>query len=328
MKMFNKVLLTSIAALGLVLSAATASAGYPEKPIQVIVPYGAGGDSDLTTRIVADAVEDELGVPVIVVNKPGGGSVVGTSFVENSKPDGYTLVNIGLGNMFVAPHFRKSSFSYPKSWDVIGQVTSAPFLIVAAGDSKMSTLADVANEAAAKKAAGKSLTLATWAGSGEVLAGIVAAADTPKKKPFEFKFVKGNSAAEAAQSVLGGHVDLAFVSVPAARDHIKTGKLKVIAMNQPIPGLEDVPTFKDSGIDANIEGWAGFAAPKGVSEEVVTTWVKALDKAMAKPEVLEKLRNIGVVPNYQNVEQQSWLDALAATNEAMKDAAAKAQAAK
>ncbi len=328
MKIINKLLFTSIAALGLSLSVGTANAAYPEKPIQVVVPYGAGGDSDLSTRIVADAVEKELGVPVVVVNKPGGGGVVGTSFVANSKSDGYTLINIGLGNMFVAPHFRNAAFNYPDSWSVMGQISSAPFMIAVAGDSKMNSLSDVATEAAARKAAGKDLTLATWAGSGEVLAGIVASADTPQKKPFEFKFIKGNSAAEAAQALLGGHVDLAFVSVPAVRDHIKSGKLKVIAINQKIPGFEDAPTFKDSGINANIEGWAGFAAPKGVTDEVVTTWIKALDKAMARPEVLEKLRNIGVVPNYQNAQQQAWLDSLAATNDAMKAAAEKAKAAK
>src|SRR5690625_5660407 len=80
---------------------------YPNKPIQVIVPYSAGGDSDLTTRIWADAVEKEIGSPIVVVNRPGGSGVVGTAFVANAKKDGYTLVNAGLGNVQVVPNFSQ-----------------------------------------------------------------------------------------------------------------------------------------------------------------------------------------------------------------------------
>src|SRR5690625_7083239 len=108
MKTYKNLLAGIIGALSITLAADSAMAEYPNKPIQVIVPYGAGGDSDLTTRIWADAVEKEIGSPIVVVNRPGGSGVVGTAFVANAKKDGYTLVNAGLGNVQVVPNFSQT----------------------------------------------------------------------------------------------------------------------------------------------------------------------------------------------------------------------------
>jgi len=110
--------------------AATASAGgYPSKPINVIVPWGAGGDSDLTTRVWADAMEKELGVPVVVINKAGGGGVIGTTFVVNSKPDGYTLINAGLSNVLVTPNFSDVPYDF-NSFTPIVKFTAVPAGII------------------------------------------------------------------------------------------------------------------------------------------------------------------------------------------------------
>src|SRR5690625_2547189 len=108
MSSYKKSVLGVLGAAAFMLAAGPAMADYPDKPIQVIVPYSAGGDSDLTARIWADAVEKEIGSPIVVVNRPGGSGVVGTAFVANAKKDGYTLVNAGLGNVQVVPNFSQT----------------------------------------------------------------------------------------------------------------------------------------------------------------------------------------------------------------------------
>ncbi len=114
---------------------------YPKKPINVIVPWGAGGDSDLTTRVWADAMEKELGTPVVVINKAGGGGVIGTTFVANSKKDGYTLINAGLSNVLVTPNFSKTPYSFDSFVPVV-KFTAVPLGILVAKDSEFKTFDD------------------------------------------------------------------------------------------------------------------------------------------------------------------------------------------
>lgn len=143
MKIAKKSLLAIMGALAIGASAESALADYPNKPIKVIVPYGAGGDSDLTTRIWADAVEEELGVPIVVVNKTGGGGVVATGIAAASKNDGYTLVNGGLSTMLVSPNFTTTPYDLD-SFDPVIKMTSLPFAVVVSKDSPYQTFEDFA----------------------------------------------------------------------------------------------------------------------------------------------------------------------------------------
>jgi len=314
MKTFNKPITTLMSVLALSLVSASAFAAYPDKPIKVIVTYGAGGDSDLTTRVWADAVEKELGVPVVVINKAGGGGVVGTSFVANSKKDGYTLINAGLGNMLVTPNFSKTPYDFSSFVPVV-KMTAVPLAVVVAKDSPYKTFDDFVKAAKSKR-----ITQGSWgaASSGTILANIIAdqAGYTPK-------FVHGGTTAESMVSVVGGHIDSAVSFPPAFGPHVKAGRARALVMNQKMDAYPDVPTFADYNIKGNFEGWSGVFAPKGVPQEVSDALIAATTKVMKDPKVLQAYANMGAVVDFRNGTQKDWLDSLQVTYDIMKDAASK-----
>ncbi|MFT5706189.1 MAG: tripartite-type tricarboxylate transporter receptor subunit TctC [Oceanospirillaceae bacterium] len=312
MKLFNTKVTTLISAIGICLASSAAIAGYPDKPIKIIVPYGAGGDSDLTTRVWADAVEKELGVPVIVINKKGAGGIVGTSFVANSKKDGYTLINAGLGNMLVTPNFSKTPYSF-NSFTPILKMTAVPLGVVVAKDSPYKTFPEFIAGAKANR-----LTQGSWgaASSGTILANIIAdqAGYTPK-------YVHGNTTAESMVSVIGGHIDSAVSFPPAFGPHVKADRARVLVMNQKMDLYPGVPTFAEFGIKGSFEGWSGIFAPKGVPQEVVDKLIAATTKAMKDPKVLKAYANMGAIVDFRNGEK--WIADMTETSQIMKEAAAK-----
>lgn len=308
MKLINKILTISTVVMGLV--ATPAFADYPNKPIKIIVPYGAGGDSDLSTRIWADAVEKELGQPVVVLNKPGAGAVIGTSFVANSKKDGYTLINAGLGNMLVTPNFTKAPYSFD-SFEPILKLTSVPLAIVVSSDSPYQTFDDF-KDAASKK----TITQGAWgaSSSGSILADIIAS-----QSGYTPKLVHAKSTAESMAAVVGGHINSAVSFPPAFGPHVKAGKARILVMNQKMADYPGVPTFSDYGIKGEFEGWAGVFAPKGVPKEVVDRLLEATKKVMVKPEVIQAYKNIGANIDFRYGDQ--WIKDMRATSVVMKKAA-------
>lgn len=312
MKRFNKKWVTLISAVSFCAVSGAALADYPEKPIKVIVPYGAGGDSDLTTRVWADAVEKELGVPVIVINKKGAGGVLGTSFVANAKNDGYTLINAGLGNMLVTPNFSKTPYNFD-SFEPVLKMTAVPLAVVVAKDSPYKTFPDFIT--AAK---GKTLTQGSWgaASSGTILANIIAdqAGYTPK-------YVHGNTTAESMVSVVGGHIDSAVSFPPAFGPHVKADRARALVINQKMDAFPGVPTFADYGIKGSFEGWSGVFAPKGTPQEVVDKLLAATKVAMKDPKVLQAYANMGAAVDFRYGDK--WVSDMKVTYQIMKDAAAK-----
>ena len=309
---WNKAFTSIAAILAISLVTVSAQAEYPKKPINVIVPWGAGGDSDLTTRVWADAMEKELGTPVVVINKAGGGGVIGTTFVANAKKDGYTLINAGLSNVLVTPNFSKTPYSFD-SFVPIVKFTAVPLGILVAKDSEFKTFDDFI--AAAKS---KRVTQGSWgaASSGTILANIIAdqAGYTPK-------FVHANTTAESMVSVIGGHIDSAVSFPPAFGPHIKSDRARALVMNSKMDAFPGVPTFADYGIKGSFEGWSGIFAPEGVPEEVVTTLVEATKKVMKDPKVLKAFENMGAVVDFRYGED--WLKDLKETYDIMGEAAAK-----
>ena len=309
---FGKSLVTAAAALAVALNAGSALAEYPEKPINVIVPWGAGGDSDLTTRIWADAMEKELGTPVVVINKAGGGGVIGTTSAANAKKDGYTLVNAGLSNVLVTPNFSSTPYDFD-SFQPIVKLSSVPLAVVVPADSPYKTF----EEFVAGAKAG-TVTQGSWgaASSGTVLANIIA-----DQAGYEPKYVHANTTAESMVQVIGGHIDSAVSFPPAFGPHVESGRARVLAINTKMDAYPDAPTFADLGIKGNLEGWSGIFAPKGVPEEVVQKLIAASTKVMEDPKVRQAFENMGATVDYRHGDE--WVQDMMATYDIMKDAAAK-----
>lgn len=310
----KKTLSTMMTAMAVTVSAGAAMAEYPEKPITVIVPYGAGGDSDLTTRVWADAMEKLLGVPVIVINKAGGGGVVGTAFVSAAKNDGYTLINAGLGNMLVTPNFSETPYTFD-SFTPIVKMTAVPLAVVVAEDSPYKSFEDFIAGAKAGR-----VTQGSWgaASSGTTLGQIIA-----DQSGYEVKYVHGNTTAESMVSVVGGHIDSAVSFPPAFGPHVKAGNARILVMNQKMDDYPGVPTFADFGIKGSFEGWSGVFAPAGVPDEVVDKLVSATAEALQDPAVLKAYANMGALVDYR--EGDEWITSMRATSDVMKDAAEKAK---
>lgn len=311
-------LITLVAVAATLCVAASAGAGtYPDKPINVIVPWGAGGDSDLTTRVWADAMEKELGVPVVVINKAGGGGVIGTTFVVNSKPDGYTLINAGLSNVLVTPNFSEVPYDF-NSFTPIVKFTAVPVGIIVKKDAPYKSFDDFISAAKAQK-----ITMGSWgaASSGTILAKIIA-----NQAGFTPKFVHANTTANSMVSVVGGHIDSAISFPPAFGPHVKSGRARALAINASMTDYPGVPTFADYGIKGSFEGWSGVFAPKGVSQEVVARLVNATQNIMKDPKVLKAYANMGALVDLRHGED--WINDLLETYGIMKEAAAKMKAGK
>ena len=313
MKLFGKSFMIVAVTLAMTLMAMSAFAEYPTKPITVIVPYGPGGDSDLSTRVWADAVEKELGVPVVVINKAGGSGVVGTTFVANAKPDGYTLMNAGLGTVQVSPYFSKTPYTFD-SFTPIVKMTAVPLGVVVPVDSKFKTYDDYI---AAAKAAPNKITTGSWgaASSGTIMASIIA-----NQLGYQPKFVHASGGALSMVSLVGGHINAAVSFPPIFGPHIKSGKARLLVLNKKMDAYPNVPTYADYGVKGSFEGWAGIFAPKGVPAEVVEKLVKVTAKVMKDPKVLKAYQNMNALVDFRHGPE--WIADMKATNDGMKQAAA------
>jgi tripartite-type tricarboxylate transporter receptor subunit TctC len=294
MKNSKKSLLTLIGAFALSVSASSVFAEYPDKPIQVIVPWGAGGDSDLTTRIWADAVEKELGVPIVVINKAGGGGIVGTSIASRAKNDGYTLMNAGLSTVLVSPNFSKTPYDLD-SFSPIIKMTSLPFALVVSKDSPYQNFKDFVTAAKAKS---KTIGSFGAASSGTILAKIIA--DQAGYAP---RYVHASSTAESMTSLVGGHIDAAISLPPAFGPHVKADRATILAVNQKMEQYPNAPTFSEFGIKGSFEGWSGIFAPKGVPQEVVDKLIAVTAKIMKDPQVIKSYQNMGALVDFRHGPQ-------------------------
>lgn len=267
---------------------------YPSKPIQVVVGYGTGGASDLLARIVADKVAKKIGQSMVVVNRPGANSIVGTEFVARAAPDGYTLI-LGSSGLTVNPNFYENITYDPiKDFEPITLFATLPMVLVVNPAVPVTSMRDLV--ALAKARPGKFNFASAGNGSAPHLAGemlkIMAGIDMVHV-PY-----KGNG--QAATDVMGGQIPFMFSPAAAIIQHVKSGRLKAIAVgaNQRLEGLPDVPTTSESGYE-NFEvsaSWIGYLAPAGTPKKIVSLLHKELTETLSDPDVKEKLTSFGSIP--------------------------------
>lgn len=269
--------LALILAAAAVLPAGAAFADYPDRPITLIVPWGAGGGSDATARIVAQLLEEKLGQPINVVNRAGGGSVIGHTEIARAKPDGYTLGNVTTElSMF---HWLGQSQLSHQDYTPIGLYNADFGGIFVAANSPHETLQDLVD--AIRKNAGA--IPAGGANQGGVnhlaYAALVAAADGDRAF-----WVPSEGAAPALQLLTSGAIQAAIVQFPEAQALIQAGEIRPLATlatardaNHP-----DVPTVAEaSDVAVSISGWRGLAGPQGMPPEIVDTLAAALEEIVA-----------------------------------------------
>jgi tripartite-type tricarboxylate transporter receptor subunit TctC len=272
--------------------APAALAQYPNRPITLIVPWGAGGGTDATARILATMMERELGVPVSVVNRTGGSGVVGHSAIATAQPDGYTIgmLTVEISMM----HWQGLTELAPKSYTPLALMNEDPPGIQVSSTSPYKTVKELAD---AIKAAPVGKFKASGTGQGGIwhlaLVGWMQAMGLPAN---QVAWVPSNGAAPAMQDLAAGGLDLTTCSVPEARAIIEAGKARSLAIMAPArnPAFPNVPTLKEAmGIDYSTGAWRGIAGPKGLPADVAAKLTASLKKVYDSKEFKDFMSNRG-----------------------------------
>lgn len=289
------VLLGTVAAVALSLFTAAAQAAWPERPVTLIVPWGAGGGTDATARIIGSLLEKELGQPINVVNRTGGSGVVGHQAIAAAPPDGYTigLITVEISMM----HWQGLTDLSGASYTPIGLVNFDPAGLQVRADAPYKTANDLIT--AIKANPGKFKASGTGQGGIWHLA-IAGMLKDLKVDPASVPWVPSNGAAPGLQDLVAGGVEVVPCSLPEARSLIDAGKVKSLAiMNDAPSGLfPNVPTLKSAtGSDWKLGAWRGIAAPKNLAPEAHDKLVAAIRKIAASKEYTEFMasRGFGVI---------------------------------
>jgi putative tricarboxylic transport membrane protein len=285
------------AILGAGAPAAAQEPAFPHKgPIEITVLFPGGSSADVTARVLAAGMAKQLGVSVLVVNRPGAGGAIGYRHVASQKPDGYSLV-WNSNSISTTHHSGQLSFDY-RAFDAVARVlVEAPVLAVRA-DSSWRTLADFLADARSRP---KMLTVGNSGAGSHTHISSVALFKAADAEVIDVPF----PAAQTVPSLLGGHVD-ALVQLPAAlSNHVKNGNVRLLAAltSARDPALPGVPTAKEQGVDVALEAWRGIAAPAGTPKAVIAVLEEAIRKTAQSPDFAQKCETLGVTPAFMPAGQ-------------------------
>ena len=280
------------AAAGISLAKPAFAQAYPSRPVTVVVPWGAGGGTDATARIVAALLEKDLGQPFNVVNRTGGSGVVGHSAIATAQPDGYTIGMLTVEITMM--HWQGLTELAPKSYTPLALMNEDPPGVSVSSSSPHKTLKELAD---AIKASPAGKLKASGTGQGGIwhlaLVGWLKAMGLAAN---HVAWVPSNGAAPAMQDLAAGGLDLCTCSIPEARAIIEAGKARALAIMAPErnPIFKDIPTLKEAaGIDYSVGAWRGIAGPKGMPQDVATKLTASLKKAYDSKEFKDFMSNRG-----------------------------------
>lgn len=291
---------------------ATSDSKFPEKPIEIIVPFAPGGSADIVARIMADGITKYLpnNASVAVINKEGSGGTVGMTELFQSDADGYTLAFAPHSTLTIQPHHGNTIYDYD-DFDPILRVIDNPNLFVVSSKSDYETFDDWVDYV---KANPNDFVFSVGTPGGEhhlMLQTLIKLVDA------EAKIVPANGDAEVASNILGGHTDGAIVMKNIAEPYVESDDMRVLLnlSDQEIEGLESVPNSEDKDIALDSGGISlSFFAPKGLPEDVFEILSDAFQKALDDEDILEQIENTGSVVSYASSEEMK--EAIKGTYEA------------
>ena len=278
----------SIAATGIGLpwTAQAQSAAYPDKPVRFVVPYPPGGGTDVIARIVQERFQALLGQPVLIDNKGGAGGSVGTELVARAAPDGYTVLFTLSSHTINPAIFPKLTFDTVKDFESVGLVASLPQILVANPQVPANTIAELVALAKAKP---DSLA---YASVGNGSPGHLAGELFKLRTGTQMTHIPYRGGGPAVTDVMGGQVPLLWVSIPAAAQFVKAGKLKPLGVStlKRSAAFPDVPTLQEAGIaDFEVDSWYAMFVPARTPKPVIERLNKALNSIVGEPAIREKL---------------------------------------
>jgi tripartite-type tricarboxylate transporter receptor subunit TctC len=285
---------TLLAALALPLATAgfSAQAAYPEQPIRIVVPYSAGGSSDVIARAISDELGKELGQPVIVDNRAGAGSMIGTAYVANEAPDGYTLLIADVPFTIVPALYReRAKYRAEKDFAPISLLGLAPAYLFVTPSSPIKTAGDLVKAAKAQPG-----SISIGSGGNGSLTHLMAELFMINTKS-QLVHVPYKGASASVTDLAAGQIQTSFTTMASANALYQAGRLRPIAVSSPQRQKDtpDVPTFQESGIpNMTAESWWGLVAPAGVSKPVRDRLSQAMAKVMQSTRVKARMSAVGV----------------------------------
>jgi tripartite-type tricarboxylate transporter receptor subunit TctC len=274
---------------------AAGAADFPSKPVTLIIPWPAGGTTDVAMRAVAESASKHLGQPIVIDNKPGASGMLGPStMVASAKPDGYTISQIPI-TVFRLPHMTKSTFDPTRDFTYIAHLTGYTFGVVVKADSPWKTFRELLNEAKANP--GK----ITYASPGAGTSLHIAMEQIALREGVKWTHVPFKGNAETNAAVLGGHVSASADSTGWG-PLVNAGELRLLVTwgAQRTKNWPNVPTLRELGIDMVADSPFGIAGPKGMDPKVVKVLNDAFKKAIDDPAVIATLAKFDMVPNYMD----------------------------
>lgn len=273
--------------------AAESAASFPSKPIRIIVPYSAGGTTDLLARIVGRHLSDAWKQPVIVENKPGVNGMIGADMVAKAPPDGYLLGIASPGSHAAnATLYPKVTYDTIKDFTPVTLAVSAPLVLVAHPSLGVKNVKELIALAKAKP------NQISYASGGSGSSQHLAMELFNSTAGLQMTHVPYKGSAASYIDLLGGQVTLEFDVLPTAMPHIKSGKLIALAVASPIrvPQLPDVPTVAESGLPSYVStSWYGIVAPPNLPKDILAKINAEISIALKKPDIAETLTKAGVI---------------------------------
>ncbi len=273
---------------------------WPARPIQILVPYGAGGTADILTRIIGEKLSAALGQPVVIDNRPGAGGHIGAAAVARAAPDGYTFLMAGSPTHSVGPYLFKN-LSYDPMRDVppVAMVAVAPNLLVVKSSLPVKTVKDLVELARAKPGT------VTFSSAGIGTSGYLAAELLKAKAGLDISHVPYKSGPEAVAGVLSGNVTFIFFTLPSLLPQVESGQLRALAIASAHRSalVPNVPTITEAGFPGfDVIAWFALFAPRGTPAPIVARLSAEIKKIVAMNDVREKMAKLGAEPKYLSPE--------------------------
>ena len=283
---------TYLAVIALAASAARAQdnvSTYPTRPIHIIVGFAAGGGNDIIARIFAQKLSEDLGQPVIVENKPGGGAIVATEYVARSQPDGYTLLVGATGMAINQSVYAKLPYDSLRDFVAISELVSYPLMLIVNASSPIKTVAELV---AFAKANADKTNYASASASFQLVTELF-----KQKTGAPMQAIPYKSANESVLAVVSGQVTMAIADAGPVSSQVKAGTVRALAVAAPkrMEDFPDVPTMKEAGADVDATLWTGVFAPKDTPPGIVGKLEGEFMRIAGLPDVIAHLKPLGIL---------------------------------
>ncbi len=274
---------------------------YPNKPIRIIVPWAAGGGGDVVVRMFVPGLQQRLGQPVVVENKPGAIGTIGSLAAARSPADGYTILYGSADSHSIAPQvFKRVPYDAKKEFVAIAPIGFPPISLCVHASHPAKTFDQFLKMA---REAREPLTYGSWGQGGS---GHITMEALKQAAKVELVHVPYNGTAPLLQAQLSNQINCGVNTLPTVEPHIRSGTLRVLALVAPqrLSQFPDVPILKEMGIPIDIGGWIGFLAPAGVPADVLAKLHAAIDATAREPAIAEQMKSMTLVLDYQ--DQRSY----------------------